>query len=121
MLSLALILMSVTVLLGVTLALLHLRGTTRPRWTIGALHGLIGLASLTALVLALRGPPRGEQTGVGPFGMVAAVLAGGALLIGLVVLSLLRVNRQIAGLAIAVHATAAISGYVLLLAYVALG
>jgi hypothetical protein len=121
MLSLALLLMTAVVVLGSVLALLHLRGTVRPRGAIGALHGLLGLAALVALAVALQGPPRGLQTGVAPFGMVAAVLATAALVVGLVVLLLLRTRRQIAGLAIAVHATLAISAYVVLLAYVALG
>lgn len=121
MLLFALLLMTAAVLLGGGLALLHLRGTTRPSWVVGALHGLIGLVSLVALFLALQGPARGVQTGVAPFGMVAAVLAAVAFAIGAVVLLLLRARRPVAGLAIAVHATLAISAYVVLLAYVALG
>lgn len=121
MLLFALLLMTAAVLLGSGLALLHLRGTTRPSWVVGALHGLIGLVSLVALFLALQGPARGVQTGVAPFGMVAAVLAAVAFAIGLVVLLLLRARRPVAGLAIAAHATLAISAYVVLLAYVALG
>ncbi|HTC11936.1 MAG TPA: hypothetical protein VK726_24490 [Acetobacteraceae bacterium] len=121
MLSLALLLMTAVVAVGSVLALLHLRGNARPHGAVGALHGLFGLAALAALLLALQGPPRGLQSGVAPFGAAAAVLAAMALAIGLLVLLLLRARRQIAGLAIAVHATLAISAYVVLLAYVALG
>ena len=121
MLSLALLLMTVAIAVGGALALLHLRGSARPHPAVGALHGLLGLAALVTLVAALRGPPRGLQTGVASFGMVAAVLAIAVLTVGLLVLLLLCTRRQLAGLAIAVHATLAITAYVVLLAYVALG
>lgn len=121
MLTLALGIMSAAVLLGSALALRHLRGTTRPHWAVGALHGLLGLASVAILALALQGPPRGLQAGVGSFGMAAAVLAATAFAVGLILLVLLRARGRIAGLATAVHATLAISAYVVLLAYVALG
>ncbi len=68
------------------------------------------------LLFALRGPARGVGAGVASFGTIAAVLFAGALLTGVMVL-LLRRNA----LAIAVHATIAITSYVLLLAWNSLG
>ncbi len=121
MLTLALTLLSAAVLFGTVLALPHLRGSARPHGAVGALHGLLGLAALAALFLSLQGSPRGLQTGVGPFGLVAAILAAAALTVGLLVLLLLRARHPAAGLAIAAHATLAISAYVVLLACVALG
>lgn len=121
MLSVAFILISTSVLSGSVVALLHLRGTAYPRPLSGVLHGVLGLAGLAALILALRGPPRGIDAGVGAFGAVAAVLAAAALVVGVGVLALLRYRPQIAGLAIVLHATLAITAYVVLLAYVALG
>lgn len=121
MLSLAFILLSAAVLAGSVLALLYLRGTAYPRPASGLLHGALGLAGLAALFLALRGPPRGLDAGVGSFGAVAAVLAAAALVLGLSVLALLRYRPQVAALAVVLHAALAITAYVLLLAYVALG
>ena len=120
MLSLALVILSAAVLAGIVLALLHLRGAP-PHWTLGALHGVAGAAGLAALLLALRGPPRGVLAGVGAFGAIAAVLAVAALAVGLAVAALARRAHGGTGLVIAVHATLAITAYVLLLAYVSLG
>ena len=120
MLSLALVTLSAAVALGVVRALGHLRGSP-PSWTLGALHGVVGTAGLGALLLALRGPPRGVLTGVTSFGAIAAVLAAGALTVGLGIAVLARRGRGGVGLAIAVHATLAITAYVILLAYAALG
>jgi len=120
MLSLALVILSAAVALGVALALVHLRGSL-PSRPFGALHGVVGAAGLGALLLALRGPPRGVLTGVASFGAIAAVLAAVALVVGLGIAALARRGRGGLGLVIAVHATLAITAYVLLLAYVSLG
>ncbi|HEY1412903.1 MAG TPA: hypothetical protein VGF36_12230 [Rhodopila sp.] len=82
----------------------------------GLAHGLIGTIGLVILLVALRGPPRGVDAGVGSFGTVSAALFAGALLSGIIMLLLRR-----RGLLIAVHAGIAISGYVLVLAWIALG
>jgi hypothetical protein len=124
-LSIALITLSVTVALGIALSVLHLRGSSTPhwmpRWMISALHGILGAAGLGALILALRGPPRGIQTGVAAFGSVAAVLLASALVVGLGIATLARRSGRGVGLLIAVHGTAAITAYVLLTAYISLG
>jgi hypothetical protein len=120
MLALALAILSATVVAGAVLALLHLRGSP-PHWAVGALHGVVGTAGLGALLLALRGPPRGVRTGVAAFGLVAAIFATAAFAVGLAIVALLRRSRGGTGLAIAVHGMLAITAYVLLLAYVALG
>jgi hypothetical protein len=119
--SVAVAILSVTVVLGIALAMVHLRGTSRPPWMIGALHGVLGAVGLGTLVLALRGPPRGVQASVASFGGVAAVLAAAALAVGLGVVTLARRSRRGVGLAIAVHFTLAVTAYVLLAAYVSLG
>ncbi len=121
MLSLAFVLLSATAVLGIALALLHVRGPSAPPWMIGVLHGVLGAAGLGTLLLALRGPPRGLLTGVASFGPIAAVLAVGALLAGLGIVTLARRSGRGIGLLIAVHGTVAITAYVLLAAYVSLG
>src|SRR5580658_4857821 len=120
MLLLALTIMSAAVVVGIVLALLHLRGLPS-HWMVGALHGLAGIAALVALLLALRGPPRGALTGVASFGAIAAVLAAIALAVGLALAVLARRSHSAVGLVIGMHATLAITAYVLLLAYVSLG
>jgi hypothetical protein len=121
MLSAAFYLLSAAVVLGITLAMLHMRGGWRPPWVLGPVHGLLGVAGLGALLLALRGPPRGQLTGVGPFGAIAAVLAGIAILAGLGVAVAVRRGRGTGGFVIAVHATLAITAYVVFAAYFSLG
>jgi hypothetical protein len=121
MLSLAFAILSAAVLLGAVLASMHLRGWRRPAWAVGATHGVLGLAGLLALWRALGGPPRGVLTGVSAFGSIAAWLAVIALLLGLGVLVAVRRGAPATGLVIAVHATVAVTAYVMLAAYVALG
>lgn len=119
MLPLSFVLLLIATLLGTALAALHLRAgrADPPRWPLGALHGVLGTAGLAALLLALRGPPRGEAMGVEPFGRIAAVLLAVALLAGLVVLTARLRYRRVPGLAIGIHATLAVSGVVILAAY----
>ncbi len=107
-------------LLGSVLATLHLRterAATVP-WPLGALHGLLGVGGLGCLILALRGPPRGLDHGTGSFGVISAVLIVLAALVagGIIVRHLLSGRR--AGVLIGIHATLAVSGFVILVAYV---
>ncbi|MGA3403693.1 MAG: hypothetical protein ABSC95_31155 [Acetobacteraceae bacterium] len=123
MLLLSFVLLLIAALLGTALAALHLRaGNVRPPgWPFGALHALLGTVGLVALLLALRGPPRGEVVGVGGFGRIAAVLLAVALLAGLAVLAARLRYRRVPGLVIGIHATIAVSGVVILAAYTLLG
>ena len=119
MLSVAFAVLAVAVLLGAALAVRYMRGGTEhpASWTLAALHGIIGIGGLCCLVLALRGPPRGLDQGTASFGVIAATLLALAALAGLGVLLMRRGNRQRAGMLIGVHATLAVSGFVVLAAY----
>jgi hypothetical protein len=111
--------LTVAVAAGTTLALWHLRATgngSRPPLAAGIAHGVLGGAGLLVLLLALRGPPRGVDAGVGSFGTISAALLAGALLAGIVMLLLRRKATMMT-----IHAGIAITGYVLLLAWNALG
>ena len=122
MLNAAFILLSLAVLLGCVLAVLHLReGAAPPPWPLGALHGLIGVIGFGILALALRGPPRGVAQGVGPFGMIAALLLAPAAMIGLMQLAARLCQRRFSGALIGAHATLAVGGFVILLVYVLAG
>ena len=118
MLSIAFVILSVVVVGGIALALLHLRGVTL-NWALGALHGLAGAAGLAVLGAGgLRRPPPGCRAGAGHSWCAArwGRWHGGGVGRWRAVRALMGV-----GLAIAVHASLAISAYVLLLAYFALG
>jgi hypothetical protein len=105
-------------LLGTTLTIFHLRAATAPAapWPLAALHGVSGLAGLSCLLLALGGPPRGLDRGVSAFGDISAALvalaavAGGGLLAA-------HARRRRSGPLIGLHATLAVSGIVVLAAY----
>ncbi len=122
MLTAAFIFVAIAVLLGAVLAVLHLReGVAMPPLSLGKLHGFIALAGLGCVILSLRGPPRGLDQGTASFGMIAAVLLTLAAALGLVMMALHRRGRRIAGALIGIHATLAVGGFVVLVAYVLAG
>ena len=122
MLNAAFIVLGIAVLLGGVLAVLHLReGATPPPLPFGVLHGLIAIAGLALLALALRGPPRGLTQGTGSFGTIAAALIGMAALAGFGLLTARLRGRRLPGMLIGIHATLAVGGFVVLLAYVLAG
>ncbi len=106
------------VALGIVLAFLHLRpGTSRPPWQLGILHGCMAIAGFSLLLVARPGHPRGLINGTAEFGTLAAILLAFALLAGIGLLALLYAGRR-PGFLIAVHAALAITGFVILAAYV---
>jgi hypothetical protein len=123
MLVAAFIILGVVVLLGSVLAVLHLRvnAATMPPWPLAALHGLLAVGGLCCLALALRGPPRGLDQGTASFGIIATALITLAALVGAGLLATHILKRRIAGIMIGIHATLAVSGFVILTAYVFAG
>ena len=116
MLNAAFVVLAIAVLLGSALAVLHLREhAAAPPWPLGALHGAIALGGLGCLALALRGPVRGLDQGTASFGTMAAALLALAALVGLA--ARLR-GRRLSGMLIGIHATFAVGGFIILLAYV---
>jgi len=107
------------VLLGSVLAVWNLRPRTAPPpWPLAALHALVAIGGLLCLAIALRGPPRGLDQGTASFGVISAVLiALAALLGGGMLMGRLR-KRRPASTLIGIHAMLAISGFVILIAYV---
>lgn len=120
MLVAAFAILAVVVLLGSVLAVLYLRtnGTAPPPWPLAALHGFLAIGGLCCLALALRGPPRGLDQGTASFGIIAATMITMAALIGGGLLVANIFGRRIAGAMIGVHATVAVSGFVVLTVYV---
>lgn len=118
MLIAAFALLGLAVLLGATLAVLHLSGRAAgPPRPLAALHGLVALGGFACLLLALRGPVRGAETGTASFGVIAAWLFTLAAAAGLSVLATYRRRPKLAGSLIGLHATLAVSGFVILAAY----
>jgi hypothetical protein len=118
MLTAAFILITVAVLAGSLLAVLHMReGATLPAWPLPALHGITALGGLALLALALRGPARGTAQGTAAFGPGAAAILALAALFGIMLLSARLRRGKLSAALIAVHATIAVSGFVGLAAY----
>ncbi len=121
MLLLAFALLLIAALGGSVLMGLHLRAERPPGASLGALHGLAGIAGFIVLLLALRGPPRGQAMGVGEFGRVAAALLTMALAVAIPIVLVRLRHRRIPGLIVGAHATIAVSGVVILAAYTLVG
>jgi hypothetical protein len=122
MLTAAFVILSIAVALGTVLAVPHLRAnSTPPPWPFGALHGPLALIGLACLALALRGSPRGLQQGTASFGVIATVLFVLAALLGAKLLAARIFKKRVGGGTVAIHATLAISGFVILAAYVFAG
>jgi hypothetical protein len=58
--------------------------------------------------------------GAGSFGIAAAALFGTALVLGLFIPALYRRSRRVAGIVIATHASIAVTGFVLFLAWISI-
>jgi hypothetical protein len=115
--------LGIAVLLGAVLAVLYLRGG--PAWSalplLAAFHGLLATAGLICLVLALGGPSRGGHMGTAAFGTIAACLiALAALAGGWMFAGYLRGKRR-SEMTMGLHATLAVSGFVILAAYIFAG
>jgi hypothetical protein len=123
MLSVSFYVLSGTVLLGVLLIGLHLRATEPaqlPPWQVGALHGVLGAMGVGVLLLALRGPTRGVETGSSSFGLQSAVLLVAGLIAGVAIPVLARRQARPSSLVLVTHGGLAITGFVLLWAYASL-
>ena len=121
-LSLAVLSFTIVVLLGGALAIQILSRPTRaPSRVLTWLHGIAALLSYGVLLVALMGPPRGAATGTQSFGLIAALLLLLAAVIGVVSLVLHLFRRRMPGIAIGVHASVAIFGYIILAVYLLAG
>jgi hypothetical protein len=121
-LSLAVLSFTIVVLLGGALAIQILRRPPHaPSRLLAWLHGIAALMSYGVLLVALMGPPRGAATGTQSFGLVAALLLLLAAVIGIVSLGLHLLHRRMPGIAIGIHASVAVFGYVILAVYLLAG
>jgi len=119
MLLLATVLLGVTAAVGTALAIAVARRAPWPR-AVTLLHGGLALAGYGLLVAAVSGARRGAATGTASFGLVAIVLLSGAVLAGIALALLRRRKPGLFSMLVGVHATLAVSGFVILLAYLLL-
>ncbi|MGB7036326.1 MAG: hypothetical protein WBD71_12450 [Xanthobacteraceae bacterium] len=120
MLTLAFAVLVIAVLLGSVLFVMHLRNDPRSaaRWRLAGLHGLVGIGGLVCLLFALHNPSLQPDPGTAGFGGISLVLIALAALFGGGIFVARVANSRRAGALIGVHATIAISGFVILAAYV---
>lgn len=120
MLNAAFVTLAVAVIIGALLAILHMRDASAamPPWPLAALHGVLALGGFGLLLVALQGPPRGLEQGVGSFGTVAAAFFVVTALFGGGLLAARLRGRRAGGMLVGIHATLAVSGFVILTAYV---
>jgi hypothetical protein len=118
----AFIIVAMAVLSGSALGIMHLQteGRTTPPWLLAALHGIFGIGGFGCLVLALSRPARGHDQTIGSFGMIATALIALTALLGVSFIATRR-KKPPAGILIGIHATLAVSGFVILAAYVFAG
>jgi hypothetical protein len=117
----AFVILCAAVAIGAGLAIQYLRGAgaRRPPWPIALVHGVLGAAGLAIFLAVLqRGLPT-SAAGTAGFGPAAAALIGLALLLGLVIARAAR--RRPPGILVAIHASVAIAGFVVLWTLVSFG
>ncbi|HEV8014920.1 MAG TPA: hypothetical protein VGP48_05285 [Stellaceae bacterium] len=122
MLTVSILAFTIVVLLGGALAIQIMRHPAKPPpRVLAGLHGVAALLSYGVLLVALMGPARGAATGTQSFGLIAALLFLLAAAIGIAGLALHLRRRRMPGIAIGIHASVAIFGYVLLAVYLLAG
>jgi hypothetical protein len=118
MLGASVIILLCALALGATAAVLSLRRRGAPSPVAVALaHAVLALGGYALLLWALDGPARGAQNGTGSFGAIAAGLFAIAVLLGLALLHRRIKARRLPGALVGIHASIAVAGFVILLAY----
>jgi hypothetical protein len=121
MLTYSFLLLLAAVVLGAVLAIVQLRSAgPRVPWPAGALHALLG-ASGTAIAALAPAQAAAAQVGTGGFRGIGVVLLCLALAVGLVIIRGRILGRRLGSTVVGVHALLAISGVVVLGAYLAVG
>jgi hypothetical protein len=120
MLNAAFTMLGIALLFGTVLAYLHTRSgrPATPPWPLAALHALLALTGFGLLLIALQGPPRGLEQGTGSFGTIAAASFVAAALFGGGLLAARLRGRRPGTTLIGIHAMLAVTGFVILTAYV---
>ena len=109
MYQLSIALFAIAAVAGLTMAVMHFRGTSPPKTVLAVLHGLFAASGLVILLLALIKTGFGGKPGIA-FGLLAAAALGGFLLLS----SHAQQKRLPSGLVVG-HAVLAVAGFVTLL------
>jgi glucose uptake protein GlcU len=109
MYQLPLVLFAVAALAGLTMAIMHFRGTSPPKTVLAVLHGLFAASGLVALLLALIKVGFSGKPGIA-FGLLVVAALGGFALLGSHVQKKPLPSALVVG-----HALLAVSGFVVLL------
>jgi hypothetical protein len=109
MYMLSLGLFAVAAVAGLTMAIMHFRGTSPPRTVLAVLHGLFAASGLVVLLLALIKSGFSGKPGIA-FGLLAVAALGGFVLLS----SHAQGKRLPSGLVVG-HAVLAVAGFVTLL------
>ena len=119
LLTAAFAVLAIAVALGTVLFVLHLHSDPggSARWKLAALHGLLGVGGLVGLTLALSHPPLRPDQGTAGFDKISVLLLAAAALLGGGIFAVRFAGGSRAGTLIGIHATIAISGFVILAAY----
>lgn len=113
----AVLLLGAAVCLGIYLGVEYLRGI-RSRPVMIGLHLLLGAGGLEVIAMLLKGTPDGTLVAAGTTGHAAALLLLLAMFTGLTAPMVGRGSRRVMNVALAMHASAAAAGFLLLLAWV---
>jgi hypothetical protein len=118
MLGVSVFILVLAVALGATAAVLSLnaRGAPGP-FAVALAHAVLALGGYALLLAALGGPVRGAQSGTSSFGAIAALFFGIAVLLGLALLRQRLKGRRLPGALVGIHASVAVAGFVILMAY----
>lgn len=118
MLTTAVVLLFIVILVGSCLAVLDMiSGEATRFWFLAVVHGLAAMVGFGCLVIALQGPERGLGEGTNSFGTLSAFLLLAAGLLGTNLLAARLRKRRLPGALIGLHATVAVTGFVILAAY----
>ena len=109
MYQLSIALFTIAAVAGLTMAIMHFRGTSPPKTVLAVLHGLFAASGLVILLLALIKTGFGGKPGIA-FGLLAAAALGGFVLLS----SHAQQKRLPSGLVVG-HALLAVAGFVTLL------
>ncbi len=112
MLNAAIILFAVAAVIGLAMAVAHLRGETPPRTTLAVLHGLFAASGLVILLIAVMTVGAGGGTGLALGLFLLAALGG------FVLLSFHLRGRPLPNGLVIGHGLLAVAGFLVLLAAV---
>jgi hypothetical protein len=109
MFNLAVLLIALGAVVGLFMAVQHFRGRTPPRGLVAATHGLLAVAGVVVLLLAVR------ESGMRGMGQLALCLFAVAALGGLYLATLHMDQKRLSSPVIVIHALVAVIAFLMTL------